>query len=319
MCHLWRNEEDDLRKPTIEEWKYFISSFDGFVEKGTPENRFTITFGGGEPLLHGQTLLELVGFCSERGFWTSIASNGYLLNRELIEKFINLKLHYLGLSLDTLKEETHDYLRGVKGSYGKITETIEYLSGFKDGPCLAINAIIMAPNLNDILELTQWAIDKERISSILFQAIMQPFHDSPLENWYRHKEYDTLWPNDTERVKFVMDRLIKIKRDNMRENKRDKIANSISQLEAFKNYFVEPEEFLKRIKCNVLESGFFSISPNGDVNLCPFKKPIGNIKDGELEKLWCSEKAEEIRGEMLLCKNGCHHLVNCWYEEELHG
>jgi len=310
MCHLWNVKDDNLCRPSIEQWKHFISSFDGFVEKGTSDKKFTVTFGGGEPLLRKQELLELSKFCSQRAFWSSIASNGYLFSKEVIEKLVESKLHYLGLSLDSTKEETHDYLRGMKGSYKKVMETIEYLSEFKERPFLAINTIIMAQNLNDILELTQWAVNKERISSISFQAVMQPFHDPLSEGWYKQKEYGMFWPNDTEKINFVIDMLIGIKK----EDRRNKISNSISQLEAFRNYFIQPEEFLKKVTCKVLDSGFFSISPKGDMNLCPFMEPIGNIINSRLKELWYSEKAEEIRAKMSLCKKGCHHLINCWYE-----
>jgi radical SAM protein with 4Fe4S-binding SPASM domain len=197
-------------------------------------------------------------------------------------------------------------------------ESIEYLSKFKGAPHLAINTIIMNYNISNILDLTQWAIDKDRISSISFQAIMQPFHDPILEDWHRIEEYSMLWPSDIKNLQFAIDGIIKIKKDHINKNRQDKVSNPVSQLEAFKNYFLEPGEFLKQIKCKVLDSGFFAISPNGDVNLCPFMEPIGNIKDGGLEKLWYSDKAEEIKNKMLLCKKGCHHLVNCWYEEDGH-
>ena len=315
MCHLWRVKQNDSDMPSLEQWKYFISSFDGFVEKGTPENRFTVTFGGGEPLLRKKELLELMKACFEKDYWTSIATNGYLLSKELIKEFTDLKLHYLGISLDSLEEETHDNLRGAKGSHKKVMESIEYLSRFSGAPHLSINTIIMEPNITSILDLTQWAIHKDRVSCISFQAVMQPFHDPMLEDWHRQEENSMLWPKDIKNLKFIIESLIKIKKDCLNENKRDKIGNPVSQLEAFKNYFIEPRDFLKQIKCKVLDSGFFAISPNGDVNLCPFMEPIGNIKNGRLEKLWYSEKAEEIRNKMLLCKKGCHHLVNCWYEE----
>jgi len=316
MCHLWRVKQNDSDMPSLEEWKDFISSFDGFVEKGTPENRFTVTFGGGEPLLRKKELLELMKVCFEKDYWASIATNGYLLSEELIREFIGLKLHYLGISLDSLEEETHDNLRGTKGSYKKVMESIECLSGLSGIPHLAINTIIMEPNINGILDLTQWAIHKDRVSSISFQAVMQPFHDPMLEDWYRHEENIMLWPKDMKNLKSVIDGLIKIKKDSLNTNKRDKIGNPVSQLEVFKNYFIEPGNFLKQIKCKVLDSGFFAISPNGGVNLCPFTEPIGNIKNSSLEKLWYSEKAEEVRNKMLLCTRACHHLINCWYEEQ---
>ncbi|MDD4939450.1 MAG: radical SAM protein [Candidatus Omnitrophica bacterium] len=314
MCHLWRVAKDDSNAPSIAQWKDFISSFDDFVEKGDCENKFTITFGGGEPLLREAELLELVGFSSKRGYWASIASNGYLFNPELTRKLIDSGLHYLGLSLDSLHEKTHDSMRGVEGSHKKVLEIIEFLPGFKERPVLAVNAIIMKPNLDGILELARWVDGKERISSLLLQALMQPFHDPTAEDWQKQGVYSGLWPDDAQKVKSVIDGLIEMKLSGD-DNKPSKISNPVSQLETFREYFTQQKSFLEKIKCRVLESGFFSISPNGDVNLCPFMDPIGNIKEAGIKQLWESGRAEEIRGRMLSCRNACHHLVNCWYEE----
>jgi hypothetical protein len=43
---------------------------------------------------------------------------------------------------------------------------------------------------------------------------------------------------------------------------------------------------------------------------------IGNIRQSGIESILHSPEAAGRREEISLCKKNCHHMVNCWYEEE---
>jgi MoaA/NifB/PqqE/SkfB family radical SAM enzyme len=195
-------------------------------------------------------------------------------------------------------------------------QAIGYLDKFsKSFLEIAIDTVIMNPNIDGLMDLTNWVIRDNRIHSIFFQAVMQPFHSQPMEEWYRTGEYDFLWPKDIKKIDFFIDELIKLK-ENPLGNKRDKINNPISQLKLFKAYFKKPEDFIKRSSCSVINGDAFTVSPDGSVNLCPYMKPIGNIRDKGIGDLWYSMEAQGRRDEITLCKKNCHHIINCWYEEE---
>jgi len=315
MCFHWQNKEEGITRPTLKEWKDFIDSFSEVLNGGTGDDRFTIVFGGGEPLVFAEEVIELISFCTGRGYKTSLATNGYLLDIARLRRLINAGLNYVGLSLDSLDEVTHDYLRGVRGSYKKVMETLVRLKEFNKYIRIVINTIIMAPNLDGIMKLVDYVRGKEHISSILFQAIVQPFHTQVQEDWQKKAEYSFLWPSDTKAVNYVIDRLIELKETN---GSLGKIDNSVSQLKAFKAYFENPDRFIKTLKCNAVESGFFTIGPDGSINLCPYMESIGDIREGSLKSIWYSERALKTREKMLNCRRNCHHLINCWFEEELH-
>jgi len=85
-------------------------------------------------------------------------------------------------------------------------------------------------------------------------------------------------------------------------DKKDKINNPISQLKLFKSYFKNPQDFIKKMSCNVLNDSAFTVSPDGSVNLCPYMRPIGNIREGNLQDIWYSKEAHKRREEILQCK-----------------
>ncbi|MBU1912191.1 MAG: radical SAM protein [Candidatus Omnitrophica bacterium] len=310
MCCLWKNEEKDIKRPSLKEWKEFIASLNTTYDSG-----FTVIFGGGEPLLLPDMLTELISTCHQRGFRTSLATSGYFIDETMAKRLAESGLDYIALTLYSLKEEIHNYLRGMPDSHRRLMQAIEYLDKQRNPLEIAIDTVIMAPNLGELLELANWVRKDDRISSLFFQAVVQPFHSPPKDEWYNSEEYKFLWPKESEQVDLFIDGLIKIKENSPRDRK-DKINNSISQLKLFKHYFKAPQDFIKKTSCSVLNDNAFTVSPDGSVNLCPYIKPIGNICDGNLKDIWYSKEAHERREEILHCKKNCHHIINCWYEEE---
>ncbi len=310
MCHLWENNEKDIIRPSLKEWKDFIFS----IAKPSDVD-FTVIFGGGEPLLFPDMLTELISTCHQRGFRTSLATSGYLLDEIMARRLVEAGLNYIALTLYSLKEEIHNYLRGMPDSYRRLMQAIEYLDKQRNSLEIAIDTVIMAPNLDGLLELANHVRKDDRVSSLFFQAVVQPFHSPPKDEWYNSEEYKFLWPKESQQVDFFIDELIKIKESSL-QGRKDKINNSISQLKLFKRYFKAPQDFIKKTCCSVLNDNAFTVSPDGSVNLCPYIKPIGNIRNGSLKDIWYSKEAYQRREEILHCRKNCHHIINCWYEDE---
>lgn len=309
MCHLWKNDEAGLKRPGLQEWKRFISS----IAKPR-DSEFTVIFGGGEPMLFADILLELISFCRERGFRTSLATSGYFIDEAMAGRLADSGLDYIALTLYSPDEKTHNFLRGMPDSYDKLIRAIGYLAAHRASLEIAIDTVIMAPNLGEILRLADWVKGDGRISSVFFQSVVQPFHTPALEEWYKSGEYQFLWPKDAARVDLVIDGLIE-RKERLKEG-RGRINNPVSQLKLFKEYFRDPRKFIKHYSCNVINDNAFTVSPDGGVNLCPYMKPIGNIRGGSLRDIWHSREALARRDDIACCKKNCHHIINCWYEEE---
>lgn len=303
MCFVWRDDYiKNPEEPELEEWYNFIGLLGDLTD-----NSIEINVAGGEPLCDERNL-ALISFSAKRGLRTSMPTNGFLIDEEMARKIANSGLGAIGISLDGISKNTHDFLRGREGCYDKVMRAITYLDKRRGKLGIGILTTISNQNLDEIVGLTEWVNKDERIGTIIFQAIAQPFNTIFDRQWYDKSEYSFLWPRDSIKNHSIINNLIRFKKI------RYKISNPLSQLEAFKRYFDNPREFIKKTSCNV--DFYMNINRFGDIFMCPLKKPIGNIKEGDPKKIWYSEDANRLREEIRNCRVNCHHLLNCCYEEE---
>lgn len=301
MCHIWKYKTDDETVP----FKTYIE-FLGALKEFTGKN-MQIQFVGGEPLLK-KGIIDLINSASNHGFYTTMTTNGCLVDRKMADGLITAGLNTIGFSLESLKEERHDFLRGMPGTFKKIMDAIGY---FRDSPIpekIFISTIISGANLEDIIAIAEWVNKSPRLSFVYFQSIMQPFAMPEDNAWHEREETKFLWP-DTDAAHRVLDTLSALQKQGY------KIANPPGQFNAFKSYFRDPRKFIKKIKCN-LGYNAFSLLPNGDVILCFSMPPIGNIMTERIDAIWNSEKAREVRKQIAGCQKNCKLMINCFFEDE---
>lgn len=256
--------------------------------------------------------LDLIQYASGLGCETVLTSNGYLINETMAKRIADSGLNDICLSLDSFKEESHDFLRGVKGSFQKVSSAIEYLNRYAKNTRIKINTVIMGMNLDEIVDLAKWVINDSRVVFVNFQAITQPFYSRPDDKWYEKSEYGFLWPRDNNKVERIMDELIKLKQENMY-----KINNPVSQFKLYKRYFKYPQNYIKQTGCHIYKQ-VINVSSTGQINICHNMGPIGSIKqDGiNIGELWYSSQAAAVKNNIKNCRKNCQLLLNCYYDEQ---
>lgn len=303
MCYLWKENKPhrDQLEVDVSCWKKFIDSLIIFIGKNV-----RINFVGGESLTSNATL-PLIKYASGLGCKTSLASNAYLIDENMSRNIAFSGLNEIILSLDSINQETHDFLRGVKGSFQRVISAIDFLAKNAGNVRININTIITEMNLEGIIDLAQWCISDSRIESVNFLAVTQPFDTKQEDNWYRNNEFKFLWPKESEKVDNIIDVLIKLKEENMR-----KIVNLVSQFRVFKSYYRNPRDYFKKIGCDIYKR-VLNVSSSGQINMCFGMDAIGNIKQGDfdIQKLWNSPLAAEVSGKIKSCGKNCHFRVNC--------
>lgn len=308
ICYHWQNDEKNIKRPDLNDWKKFIYSFQGEVASD-----FTVVFGGGEPIMFPKDLIELISFSSRLGFRTALATSGHTINEEFAKQLAQAGLNNIDLTIFSLNNKVHDFLRGIDGSLERVLKAIDYLGQFNDSLKIGINTIIMKPSLDDLLELTEWVNNNSGLLGIYYQAIMRPFHTPFVKEWYKAEEYRFLWPDDLNKLESIIDTIITLKQKGYH------IANPVSQFITFKSFFRNPSNFIKTFTCNLTNGRFFTINSDGSIALCPYLESLGKITEGNFQELWYSEHAKTTRERIERCKINCHHLINCWYEEENNG
>jgi MoaA/NifB/PqqE/SkfB family radical SAM enzyme len=309
MCYKWMDDmsiKNTPVLPSVNQWNQCVSDLVEMVEFP-----FELDIGGGEALMF-DGVLDVARFSVKKGFNTSIASNGFLIDEEMAKRIADSGLKSISLSLDSLKEETHDYLRGVEGVYKRVMDAIGYLHRYCKGIYINLCCVFYDINQEEIVDLAKWADKDDRIGTINFMAAMQPNNTVLEDNWWQG-QHGIIWPKNTERIISIIQEIIDLKKRGHR------IGNPISQLRAFQAYYENPNRFVKRRQCNL--DRCVLVSSVGDIFLCYDFQKIGNIKEDRLLDVWYSERADWIRNDIARCNKNCHHLLNCFdeFEEDFSG
>ena len=109
-----------------------------------------IDFGGGEPLLRND-IFEILSYSKKLGLYTSISTNGTLLNDHCIQQLKRLDIDHVCVSLDGAKPQTHDRIRNKEGTYEK---TIQGIKNCVDaGIQTQVSTVFMKNNINEVTDL----------------------------------------------------------------------------------------------------------------------------------------------------------------------
>lgn len=302
MCRLWQLDTaaDEI---SIEECKAFIDSLGKFQTEP-----IEVHLIGGETLIK-KGILELIKYIRAKGSRTVITTSGYTIDEPMAQKLVDSGLSMLNISLDSSIASVHNYLRGKDDCFKRAMDAVGYLGKFKkDKLKLGINTVISAINLDSIMQLSEWVNNNQDLESLYFMAVMRPF-GAPVDwQWQEKEEHGFLWPKDPNKVVSVIDGLIERKRRGY------KIENPIGQLEDFKSYFLNPQEFVREHRCN-LSHRAVNVNAIGDIYICFFMERLGNIRDTNIKEAWSSLKAQKVRHLMSGCSKNCELVINCYYGE----
>ena len=127
---------------TPEKWKQFCHYI---VEKG---GIFECIISGGEPLLLGNDLFDIMDILHEDGTYFLLITNGFLLTEEKVEKLAKYHYKWIQVSIDGATAEYHDAFRQKNGSWNRAVNGAFMVSSA--GIPLTIAHSVSAQNLNDV-------------------------------------------------------------------------------------------------------------------------------------------------------------------------
>lgn len=260
-----------------------------------------LILSGGEPLLR-KDLLDIIEFATLNSIeMVDIISNGILLNDNIIQQLIKIRLNHITVSLDGLPQ-TNNNIRGER-TFALSEENIDKINFYKSiykssFPTIGINFTIMDKNIDDILPMIEFARLK-KCNIIVFQPIL--FNNTKMYE----KKKNILWPSreNVHKLQKTIKKVIDLKR----KLQDIYIYTDISILEALPAYFngMRPGndfrcyEAIKRIV----------ITYDGTLWSC--SGAYGDLKKQSLKEIWFSKKAQEARNKVKTCKEHC--LQDCVY------
>ena len=109
---------------------YSLEEMNCIVDKLDTLHVGRISLSGGEPLLHPH-FFDIVAMMKERNIPWSIFSNGVLIDEEMAKNLVDNGIRKVTTSLDGSTAKSHDFLRGVKGSFQKTVHAIKILREYE--------------------------------------------------------------------------------------------------------------------------------------------------------------------------------------------
>jgi SynChlorMet cassette radical SAM/SPASM protein ScmF len=146
-----------------------IDLFGAAIREAKPLGLRSIKLTGGEPLLHPDIhiLLNIIR-CENLGL--SIETNGVLCTSGICRDLAKMRIKQVAVSIDGVDAETHEWLRGVPGSFAKAVQGIENLVSAGIRPQVIMS--LVRRNSDQIEEMIRMA-EKLGVSSVKFN-IVQP-------------------------------------------------------------------------------------------------------------------------------------------------
>lgn len=257
-----------------------------------------VTLTGGEPFLRK----DLPEIC--RLFYTlnktkqiTIPTNCLLPDRiaKITERILRLTNRRLvvNLSLDNLYDK-HDYIRGVKGNFGKVAETYKKLARIKtDNLTINLHTVLSNQNKNDIKGLIEFC--KQNFPAVSFHTFELLRGDVP----------DDMKPLTAEEYEAILPLLL---------DYWNTFSNYPKVIKAVKTQSCHT--VLKILKqktqvypCYAGQVGCV-IDPQGELFFCELLKSIGNLRDVgyDFKKLWLSQRANNRRWHIKNKKCYCTYL-----------
>jgi len=280
MCDLWTRclENPELPKSELKtaELKKLI---DDFKELGTK----IIILGGGEPLLR-RDLVDLVRYTRKLDLNNVIDSNGTLITKKIARDIINAGLDVMMVSIDGAQPATHDYHRGVKGTFERTLNGIKNMLSLQSEAKVCFSTTITNKNFRELPEIIEMA-NSLGVYGVKFQPVNMgsSFIFKSVESKERQLLLD---PKEATLLNDIIDRVIEKTRNYGLH------TDPLPYLKGIPLYFKDPQR--KWGKCFV---GYLSchVRPEGYLDVCGSFPAIGNVKKTPLKQLWLSSRFRHFR------------------------
>ncbi len=284
---------------------------------------FRINFLGGEPLLYPE-LDALLAFCRERGIMAGITTNGSLLTEQRIRQLARHRLFNVSISVDAIRPELHDRLRGFPGSHERIMAALPLLTRWMPETRVALRTNVLAENLDDLVPLAH-LVRERGLHAIGYQPVEYRNLDQGDEAAFRagpggvpddrlhpfHADTGRLPPNmaghwvgDLERLDAVIAELRHLARRGW------PILNSDFFLACIAGYYRSADLIYRMPRRCRTGWEHLVILPDGKLRSCTELPPFGDLTQQGAREAWCSEDAAEHRELCDRCQRSCLNLFH---------
>ncbi len=268
-----------------------------FIEK-IAKFRPAIFIGGGEPFLK-KDIFDVLGAITKHKLKCGIVTNGTSLNSDYLERILLVEPDVLMFSIYG-KEERHEAITGVKGSFNSIIKAIRFFIAKRKKTKVLLNSVINENNYLYMEEVAQLGkelgVDQVRFEHLVFISNKEYKH---------HLEVCKSKFSDNEDEYFLTTHLQEMNNPEIGDVLKNKIpylAGKYGKFVLFKPYLENNElllwysnDFNFNRRCLFVRHSVF-IKPNGDIIPCQFFSNyiLGNIVKDDISRVWIGKRRKSF-------------------------
>lgn len=222
---------------------------------------FQCIISGGEPLLLGDKLFDIMDILHDDGTSFVVITNGFLLTKKMARRFNKYRYFWFQISIDGATAELHDEFRGVEGSFNRAVNGALEISD--TGIPLVIAHTVTPKNLSHVEEMIQLSYNLGANSIILGEV-------TPSGRAYEHGEIIL----SDEQKNFLYGQI-----EAFNDKYRGKIA-----IQRSAELKIQMERYMSEVNAGGI------IRPNGDFRLdCMAPFTIGNVLKNSIKEIWLTK------------------------------
>jgi MoaA/NifB/PqqE/SkfB family radical SAM enzyme len=285
-CSIW--EKQNNTELSIADWQKILDQL-----KKTLKPEAFVEINGGEPLLCLDLTLFLIKELIKYIKKVTLNTNGSLINEDILKQLESAGLDTIKISFYSLDKETHDKMRGYYGALELADQAIKLIT---QGPInLEVGLLLTSKNIKSAPALISY-LQTLPNSSIILQPLDERVESAESKNLSGNNIWQNLWPDKEDILNFF---------DWLNSNS-DKIKNSSANINAIKEYYLNPDAVLK-YRCFAGQRNLV-VYPNADVSFC-FKRPsVGNLLKQNLLTILKNSRSQ--RKAIKSCNKYCR-IVGC--------
>ena len=261
--HCWiqpKFQNDERVYPSLD-----VGLFKSIIEQAKPLGLNSVKLTGGEPLLHPQ-IGELLEHIKKEELRLTIETNGILCTPDLARQIASCMNPFVSVSIDGADAETHEWVRGVAGSFQQSIDGVRNLVEAGIHPQIIMT--IMRRNYNQMEDVVRLA-ESLQANSVKFNIVQPTARGEKM-----HETGETL----------IIEELIEIGRW---------VENDLSARTSIRLYYSHPAAFRPMGKmfgengdgcgvCGVL--GILGVLGNGLYALCGIGETVPELVFGHAAK-----------------------------------
>lgn len=283
------------------------------VLNATRERKSNVYLWGGEPLVY-RSWDGLVSLLTEDPRWTSICTNGTLIEKRL-EGLLAMSSHLeVSISIDGFEQE-HDQIRG-KGAFARTLHGLRLLLEQKRAGAylgeITVNFLVTDQMVNKMVSFVSW-LEQEGVDTVyvsfpwfLSQAAntrMDDYYQRHFEGKFKFGKPSWYSYNYSLSVQVIDDLQIGIQQLNERHGRIKLRYNpelTSDELTAFVQGSDQPAQ--NKTRCQSISTRM-DIFPDGQVVSCKFfpEFVMGSLVENDLESVWLGDRFNQQRETISRC------------------